>query len=46
VATGATREEVERNMREAIEFHIDGMRQEGYPVPPPTSYSTYIDVPV
>jgi len=27
------REEVERNIQEAIEFHIEGLREEGYPVP-------------
>jgi len=46
VATGTTKQEVEQNIREAIEFHLDGLRQEGYNVPPPSSYSTYIDVPV
>jgi predicted RNase H-like HicB family nuclease len=46
VATGQTKQEVEQNMREAIEFHLEGLRQEGYSVPPPSSYSTYIDVPV
>ncbi len=45
VATGATREQVEAQMREAIEFHIDGMRQDGHPVPAPRSYSTYVDIP-
>jgi predicted RNase H-like HicB family nuclease len=44
IATANTREEVEANMREAIEFHIEGLRLEGYPVPEPTSESTYIDV--
>jgi predicted RNase H-like HicB family nuclease len=44
IATGSTREEVEANMREAIEFHIEGLRLEGYPVPEPTSESTYINV--
>jgi predicted RNase H-like HicB family nuclease len=44
IGTGATREEVETNMREAIEFHIDGLRLEGYPVPEPTSESAYVDV--
>lgn len=44
VSTGGTREEVEANMREAIEFHIEGLRLEGYPVPEPSSESTYIDV--
>ena len=33
VATGATRDEVEREMHGAIEFHIEGLRQSGYPVP-------------
>jgi predicted RNase H-like HicB family nuclease len=46
VTTGQTKEVVEQNMREAIAFHLDGLRQEGYSVPPPSSYSTYIDVPV
>jgi predicted RNase H-like HicB family nuclease len=46
VATGTTKQEVEQNIREAIEFHLEGLRHEGYRVPPPSSYSTYIDVPV
>ena len=33
VSTGATREDVERNMREAIQFHLDGLREEEYEVP-------------
>ena len=45
IATGATREEVERSMREAIEFHLDGLRREGRLVPSPHAYSTYVDVP-
>ncbi len=44
ISTGGTREEVETNMREAIEFHIEGLREESYPVPEPSSESTYIDV--
>jgi predicted RNase H-like HicB family nuclease len=35
VSTGATREKAEANMREAIEFHIEGLRDEGVPVPEP-----------
>ena len=46
VATGPTKPEVEQNMREAIEFHLDGLCHEGYKVPPPSSYSTYIYVTV
>lgn len=45
VTTGATREEVQHNMREAIEFHLDGLRQEGYEVPQPRSESAYVEVP-
>ncbi len=45
VATGRTREEVEKNMREAIEFHIDGLLEEGYVIPQPHSYATYTEVP-
>ncbi len=37
IATGETIEEVEREIREAIEFHLDGMREDGEPIPPPTS---------
>ncbi len=43
VATGSTRDEVERNMREAIEFHLQGMRQEGLPVPEPHTFSAYVE---
>ena len=37
VAVGDTLEEVEEAMREAMEFHLDGMQQEGLPIPEPTS---------
>jgi len=46
VATGSTREETEKNMRDAITFHLEGMRQEGLKSPEPQSISTYLDVPV
>ncbi|MDH3719282.1 MAG: type II toxin-antitoxin system HicB family antitoxin [Planctomycetota bacterium] len=36
IATGKTREDTEQNIREAIEFHIEGMRQHGEAVPDPT----------
>jgi len=45
VATGATRAEVEKNMREAISFHLDGLREDGEPVPEPRTYSTYVELP-
>ena len=44
VSTGAIREEVERNMREAIEFHVEGLQLEGLPVPKPLSESTYVEI--
>ena len=37
VATGSTIEEVETEMREAIEFHLEGMREDGVPIPAPSS---------
>jgi predicted RNase H-like HicB family nuclease len=43
-ATGKTKEEVERNIQEAIQFHLEGLREEGYDIPEPNSYSSYIDV--
>jgi predicted RNase H-like HicB family nuclease len=44
VATGATLAEAEQNIREAIEFHIEGMRDDGTPVPPPSSRVDYVEV--
>ena len=45
VATGATREECEREMRDAITFHIEGLRDAGEPVPEPSQLTaTYVKV--
>ncbi|SJM95846.1 type II toxin-antitoxin system HicB family antitoxin [Crenothrix polyspora] len=44
VATGQTVEEAEREIREAIEFHIEGMIEEGLPVPQATSTVHYIEI--
>ena len=43
-STGKTREEVELHIQEAIEFHLEGLRLEGFDVPEPTSYSSYVEV--
>ena len=43
-STGHTKEEVESNIQEAIQFHLEGLREEGYPIPEPSTYSSYIDV--
>ncbi len=44
VATGATVEEVESQIREAIAFHVEGMREDGLPVPAPSSQVEYVEV--
>ena len=44
VATGATIEEVETQIREAIEFHLDGLREDGIEVPQPQSRVDYVEV--
>lgn len=44
VATGETVKEVERLLREAIELHVAGMREDGLPVPEPSSVVDYLEV--
>jgi predicted RNase H-like HicB family nuclease len=44
VTTGATPDETMRNMRQAIEFHLEGMREDGEPIPVPTTTATVIEV--
>ncbi len=44
VAVGETKEEAMRLIREAIEFHLEGMREEGLPVPEPSSSSEYVEI--
>ncbi len=44
VSTGATRAECEGNVREAIAFHLDGLREEGAPVPEPATSSAFVEV--
>jgi predicted RNase H-like HicB family nuclease len=44
VAAGDTLEETERLIREAIEFHLEGMRADGLPIPEPRSRVEYIEV--
>jgi len=46
VATGISREEVEKAMIEAVKIHIEGMKKEGYNIPEPKSYSKIIEVVV
>ena len=44
VATGTTREEVEQNIREAIIFHIEGMRLERLSIPEPSAWAEMAEV--
>jgi len=44
IATGRTLEEVKQVMREAIAFHIEGLREDGLPVPEPTTLAEYVEL--
>ena len=43
IATGSTKEEVTQNMKEAIDFHLEGLKLEGYEIPEPKSISSYVE---
>ena len=44
VATGSTREEAERNMHEAVAFHVQGLLDDGMIIPPSESFAEYVAV--
>ncbi len=44
VATGSTVEETESALREAIEFHLEGLREDNLPIPKPSSKVDYVEV--
>ena len=44
VSSGVTSEETEKNMKEAIEFHIDGLKLEGFEIPKPTCRYSYVEI--
>lgn len=44
IATGNTREEVERNMHDALEIHLEGLREDGEPIPEPRAFADYVMV--
>ena len=44
IATGSTRDEAEKNIKEAISFHIEGLIEDGLPLPQPSSSTEYIEV--
>jgi len=43
VAAGDTVEQVEQEIREAIRFHLDGLREDGLPIPAPVAICEYVD---
>lgn len=43
-ATGMTKREVERKIRSAIAFHLEGLREDGLPIPPHTATAEYVAV--
>ena len=43
VATGQSHDEVNANLREAIRFHLDGLREDGLPIPVPEALCDYVD---
>ena len=46
ISTGDTVEETTKNMQEAIQFHLDGMREDGLPIPEPTTVDDWVTVSV
>lgn len=44
VAVAKTKDEVTKLIKEAMEFHIEGLREDGLPIPEPSSSSEYIEV--
>jgi len=44
IAIGATVEETEQLIREAIELHLAGLREDGLPLPQPSSHVEYVEV--
>jgi predicted RNase H-like HicB family nuclease len=44
IATGSSAEEVAKEIKEAIDFHLEGMREDGITPPTPHSYVEYVEV--
>lgn len=44
ISTGKTRKDTEKNIQEAIEFHIEGMALDGYKIPEPTDNFVFIKI--
>lgn len=44
ISTGSTTELIEKNMKEAIKFHIEGLKLEGYDIPKPSGKYAYVEI--
>lgn len=44
ISAGESRQEVERLIHQAIEFHLEGMREEGLPIPQPSSFAGEVEI--
>jgi predicted RNase H-like HicB family nuclease len=44
IATGKTRKDTEKNIKEAISFHLEGLKEDGIKLPEPVSFTEYIEV--
>lgn len=44
IATGKTRQKAEKNIREAISFHIEGLKEDKIAIPEPSSFTEYVEV--
>jgi predicted RNase H-like HicB family nuclease len=44
IATGKTLDALRKRMKEAVEFHVEGLRQEGMPIPEPTSKALFFEL--
>lgn len=44
IATGKTRKETEKNIKEAISLHLDGLKEDGLSAPEPSSFTEYVEV--
>ena len=44
IATGKTKREIEKNIKDAITFHLQGMKEDGSPLPEPSSFTELIEV--
>jgi predicted RNase H-like HicB family nuclease len=45
IATGSTVEQTRKKMEGAVEFHVEGLREDGLPIPPPSSVADYVEIP-